>query len=136
MSSQPSLLISWYNPSPFYCLLRAVSQSMSMQWQRLMSMSTAHITTRNHKDIPDLGNYLGPHGCPVAVQNCPSLDAVRWKSGLTSYLQLQHWKECGPCTSPGQQSGACPGDGDKHELAKEQEHRSADPSPPLPWRYK
>ena len=35
-------------------LLRDMSQYVTMQWQRLRSMSMAHTTTRDHKDIPSL----------------------------------------------------------------------------------
>ena len=55
-------------------------------------MSIAHVTTREHGDVPGLGSHQGPLGVPGAVQNWPwpSLAAVLWKAGPTT-PQRQLW---------------------------------------------
>lgn len=47
--------------------LRAMTGSMTTQWQGSMLMSVTHSTTREHGDIPSQDSHRGPHGCPGAV---------------------------------------------------------------------
>jgi hypothetical protein len=51
--------------------LKTMSRSMAMQQQGSVSMSLAHITTKEqgHKDVPGLCNYLGPHWGSSVVQS-------------------------------------------------------------------
>lgn len=77
--------------------LKVVSGSMAMRWQGpvSVSMSVAHVITRDHDgDIPGLGSCLGSSGCPGVVQNwsCLSRVTVLWRAGPTS----QHSGEQGP----------------------------------------
>lgn len=77
-------------------------------------MSLAHITTRDHVDIPDLGSHLGPCRCSRVVQNFPFpllADAV-WRAGLSDST----W-ESGLCTLQGQHRGAGPAGRGTDELA-------------------
>lgn len=55
-------------------------------------MSIAHVTTRDHEDVPGLGSHQGPRGVPGAVQNWPwpSLAATLWRAGPTT-PQRQLW---------------------------------------------
>jgi hypothetical protein len=55
-------------------LLTAVSESVATKRQRLVSV--VHITTREHKDVPDWGSSWGPRGCPGVVHNWPHLSPV------------------------------------------------------------
>jgi hypothetical protein len=48
-------------------LMRAMSESMTMQWQGLMLMSLAYITTREHGDVPGWSSSSGPPGCSGAI---------------------------------------------------------------------
>lgn len=51
---------------------RAMSGSMAMQWQGLVSMSMVHITTREHRDVPGLGSKLGSQSCPKMCRTGPT----------------------------------------------------------------
>lgn len=44
--------------------LRAVSQSMAIQWQGLVLMSVTRIIAREHGDVPGQGLGWGPRGGP------------------------------------------------------------------------
>lgn len=52
---------------PPMLLLRTISESVAIQWQGSMSMSVAHITTRDHGVVQGLGSHLGPCGYPGDV---------------------------------------------------------------------
>lgn len=69
--------------------LRAMSGSVAMQQQGAVLMFGAHITTREHGDIPGQGSGWELHECPQDVQNwsCPSLTGAFWKPSLTSHRQ-------------------------------------------------
>jgi hypothetical protein len=57
--------------------------------QGLVSVSVFHVTNRDHRGVPGLGSYLGPHRhSPKAVQNWPhpSLAEALWRTGPTSFL--------------------------------------------------
>lgn len=41
-------------------LLRVMSESMVTQQQGSVSMSMAHIITREHRDVPGQGSHQGP----------------------------------------------------------------------------
>ena len=45
-------------------LLRVMSESVAMKPQGLVLKSVAHITTREHGDIPSWDNHQGSYGCP------------------------------------------------------------------------
>jgi hypothetical protein len=50
----------------------AMSGSMAMQWQGLVSMSVAHITTKEHRDVPGLDSRLGSQRCPKMCRTGPT----------------------------------------------------------------
>lgn len=67
-----------------------MSGSMAMQQQQgPVSMSMAHIPTRDHVDISGLGYHLGPHSGAVQSWHCHSLAAAFRRANSTSH-QLQH----------------------------------------------
>lgn len=53
----------------FMLLRRAMSVSTARQQQKLVLMSVAHRTIRDHVDVPDQGSHLEPLGYPRAVQH-------------------------------------------------------------------
>ena len=70
----------------------------------------AHITTREHGDVPGGGSYWGPRGCPGAVQNWPhpspghhgraGFDGMRTEE-LASPLPRSSTLSMGPALHPG-----------------------------------
>lgn len=83
----------------------------SVQRQGSVSMSMAHISSREHGDVCGPGSFWEPHRCSEAVHSlpCPSLDAACWRAGPISH-RLQN-SEVGLCASPQKHSGAGPGGG-------------------------
>jgi hypothetical protein len=79
-------------------LQRAMSESVAMQQQGSVSMSIAHIITREHVDVLCWGSRWGPHACLTAralsSSVYPSLDAAWWRAGSISHL----WKHLGEQT--------------------------------------
>lgn len=65
-SKQLVLLSEAILKSQLVLLLRAMSGSVVIQHLGVMSMSMAHVASRNDEDV-----HLGPHGDPQAVQNWP-----------------------------------------------------------------
>lgn len=63
--------------------LRAMTESLAIQWQGSMSMLVAHVTTREHGAVPGKGSRQGPRGRPGAVSSlpCPSLGLTLWRAG-------------------------------------------------------
>jgi hypothetical protein len=59
ISAQPELLLS------------TMTESVTTQWQGLMSISVAHVTTRELGDVPAKSSCQGPRGCPGAVPSWP-----------------------------------------------------------------
>jgi hypothetical protein len=57
--------------------MRVMSEFMGKQWQGSVLMSLAHITTREHGEVPGWSSCLGPPGCPWAVYLAPPLRACR-----------------------------------------------------------
>lgn len=81
-------------------MLRAVIESMAMQWQGSALMSVAQDSTKDRVDTPSLASYLGPCKCPRAVQNWPQLSAAALRGAgpahrLGSTVELAWWKEQG-----------------------------------------
>lgn len=83
--------------------LRAVSESMAMQHQGLVSMSVAHITTREQKDFLG-GAAMGDH---VDVQELHitglghSLDVALWNIGWPHLSPLAAFVRAGPASHLG-----------------------------------
>lgn len=98
-SAMPPGVMAWSLPK---LLLRVITEFMSMQWQGLVLMSLAHITIKEHGNVPDEGSSRRPLGCP---RSCIKLELT-----LTGYSTLESWphlsplatlRRAGPASHPG-----------------------------------
>lgn len=80
--------------------LRAMYESVAIQWQGSVSMSVAHVTNREHGDVP--GSHRGTTGCPGAVQNWPPpLTAYGTLESLPHFSLAAALGRAGPALCPG-----------------------------------
>ena len=86
----PPETILWFQPK---LPLRSMSEFKSMQLQGSVLMSVAHITTREHGDVPGWGSCGGPQGL------CRTGLTPHWGNGkraVPALHQLQHLREWVP----------------------------------------
>lgn len=94
--------------------LRAMSESVTMQLHRSVSMPMAHIISREQGAVPGQGSFQGPPGYPGAMQNWPYpflLYAVLRRALAPS---IYHWRagstqKSRPCITQEAQWRAVPG---------------------------
>lgn len=91
--------------------LKAKSGSMAIQQQRSMIMSLAHVTTKDHGDIPRLGRPLGlcrhENAMPSWICLSLAMDSGEMFPPLTSCNIQETWF----CTSPEQHGRSDSGKG-------------------------
>lgn len=64
-------------------------------------MSVAHISSREHGDIPDGTAVEGPHGCSRAVQNWSPFNGCGALENWPYRLLVAEFQRAGPVSHPG-----------------------------------